>query len=107
MVHAPRRPTLGQRQGGSGEGDDMDDRRADSAGPASGQWMRTELRGMEHDQPPEGMQGYWVGWWLNLLVCRRLQAGARPYEIGGPLQPERTLNRSSASALLTSPPCGA
>ena len=37
-VHALRSPTLGQRQGGSGEGGDLDDRRAYAAGPASGKW---------------------------------------------------------------------
>ena len=36
-VHALRRPTLGQRQGGSGQGNDLDDRRADATGPASGE----------------------------------------------------------------------
>ena len=35
-VHALRRPTLGQRQGGLGERDDLNDRRADATGPASG-----------------------------------------------------------------------
>jgi hypothetical protein len=56
-VQTLRGPTLGQRQGGSGERDDLDYCRADATGPASGQWERTELRGMGHDQPPEGIQG--------------------------------------------------
>jgi hypothetical protein len=35
-VHALRRPALGQCQGSSRKGDDLDDRRPDAAGPASG-----------------------------------------------------------------------
>jgi len=31
-------PAVGQRQGGAGKGDDLDDRRADTTGPPSGQW---------------------------------------------------------------------
>jgi hypothetical protein len=49
--------TSGQRQWGSGERDDLGYRRADSAGPAAGQWKRTELLGTGHDQPPGGIQG--------------------------------------------------
>jgi len=37
-VQALRSPTLGQCQGGPGKGDDLDDRRADAPGPASGKW---------------------------------------------------------------------
>ena len=35
-VQAARRPALGQRHGGTGERDDLDERRADATGPASG-----------------------------------------------------------------------
>jgi hypothetical protein len=56
-VHAVRGPALGQGQGSPGKGNDLDDCRADAAGPASGQGKRMELRGVGHDQPPEGIQG--------------------------------------------------
>lgn len=56
-IHALRSPTSSQRQGGSGEGDYVDDRRADAPRPAQGQRRRTELWGMWHDQPPVGIQG--------------------------------------------------
>src|SRR2546422_10287311 len=56
-VHALRSPALSQRQGGSGERDNLDYRGADAAWPASGQGKRTKLRGTGHDEPPEGIQG--------------------------------------------------
>jgi hypothetical protein len=55
-VQTFRSPTLGQRQGGSGERDDLDYCRADATGPASGQGKRMELRGAGHGQPPQGIQ---------------------------------------------------
>src|SRR5258706_8359847 len=56
-VHALCSPALGQCQGGSGKGDDLDDRRTDATRPSAGQGRRTELRGTEHGQPPEPIKG--------------------------------------------------
>src|SRR5436309_1015397 len=42
-VQALRSPALRQCEGGPGKGDDLDYRRADTTGPGSGQWKRTEL----------------------------------------------------------------
>jgi len=41
-VHALGSPAVRQCQGGSGKGDDLDDRRSDSARPASRQRKRAE-----------------------------------------------------------------
>jgi hypothetical protein len=50
-------PAMGMSQRDSGERDNLDNRRADPRRPVSGQRKRTELRGAEHDQPPEGIRG--------------------------------------------------
>jgi hypothetical protein len=55
-IQAFGRPSMGQRQGRASEGDDLNDGRADPAGPAPGKRKRARRQGMTHGCLRKGMQ---------------------------------------------------